>query len=128
LARSRGSDVDRFLGHRVKQQRLLASMTQQHLAAQLGVSPQQVSKLETGKDQVSASQLLLIARLFEVPVGELFAGYDGGASVDRLGDRKTSHMLHDLAQAFLKLESKHQEALSSLVRVLAAETLIARRL
>jgi transcriptional regulator with XRE-family HTH domain len=121
LARSRGSDVDRFLGHRIKQLRLLASMTQQHLAAQLGVSHQQVSKLETGKDRVSASQLLLIARLFELPVGELFAGYDGGASLDPLGDPKISQMLHDLAQAFPELEPNHQEALTRLVRALAAE-------
>ena len=121
MARSRGSDVDRFLGHRIKQLRLLASMTQQQLAAQLGVSHQQVSKLEVGKDRVSASQLLLIARAFELPVGELFAGYDGGASLDPLRDPKISPMLHDLAHAFLELEPDHQEALTRLVRALAAE-------
>jgi transcriptional regulator with XRE-family HTH domain len=121
LGRRRSSDIDRFLGLKIKQLRLLAGMTQQHLAAQLGVSPQQVFKIERGIDRVSASQLLLIARFFEVPVAELFEGYDSRAPRDALGDAETSRMLLDLAHAFLQLEPNRQEALIRLARALAAE-------
>jgi transcriptional regulator with XRE-family HTH domain len=121
IGKRRCSDVDRFLGHRIKQLRLLAGTTQRHLAAQLGVSPQQVCKLETGNGRVSANQLLVIARFFEVPVADLFEGYDRNAPRDPLGDAETSQMLRDLAHAFLKLEPNHQEALARLTRALAAE-------
>jgi transcriptional regulator with XRE-family HTH domain len=121
LGRPRSSDIDRFLGLKIKQLRLLTGTTQQHLAAQLGVSPQQVYKIERGIDRVSASQLLLSARFFEVPVAELFKGYDRGAPRDPLGDEETTQMLLDLAHAFLQLEPNRQEALIRLARALAAE-------
>jgi transcriptional regulator with XRE-family HTH domain len=120
VRRSRTSDIDRFLGHRIKQLRLLACMTQQHVAAQLGVSPQQVCKLEAGIDRVSAAQLLLIARFLEVPMTELFEGYDHSAPRDPFDDAETSRMLRDLAHVFRKLEPKQQEALAHLARALAA--------
>jgi transcriptional regulator with XRE-family HTH domain len=121
MGRPRNSDIDRFLGHRIKQLRLLSGTTQRHLAAQLGVSPQQVCKLETGNGRVSASQLLVIARFFEVPVADLFEGYDRNAPRDPLGDAETSQMLRDLARAFLELEPRRREALTRLARALAAE-------
>ena len=121
MGRPRSSDVDRFLGHRIKKLRLLAGTTQQHLAAQLGVSPQQVCKLEKGNGRVSASQLLVLARFFEVPVADLFEGYDRNAPRDPLGDAETSQMLLDLARAFLELEPRRREALTRLARALAAE-------
>ena len=96
-------------------------MTQRHLAAQLGVSTAQVCKIETGHGRVSAVQLLLIARCFEVPVAELFAGYDRRAPRNWPDDPETGQMLRDLMRAFLALEPKHQEALARLARALAAE-------
>ena len=118
---ARSSDIDRFLGHRIKELRLLAGMTQQQVAQQLGVSPQQVHKFEKGNDRVSASQLLAIARFFDVPVAELFNGYDRGAPCDPLGDAETSQMPLERAHAFLELEPNHQAALVRLTRALAAE-------
>ena len=38
MGRPRSSDIDRFLGHRIKQLRLLAGMSQQQVAQQLGFS------------------------------------------------------------------------------------------
>jgi transcriptional regulator with XRE-family HTH domain len=91
------------------------------LAEQLDVSPQQVCKFETGMDRVSAGQLFIIARFFEVPVAELFDGYDRSAPRDPLVDAKTSQMLLDLTHAFLELEPRRRGALARLVRALAAE-------
>jgi transcriptional regulator with XRE-family HTH domain len=121
ISRPRSSDIDRFLGHRIKQLRLLACTTQQHLAEQLDVSPQQVGKLETGIDRVSVGQLFVIARFLKVPVAELFDGYDRSAPRDPLVDAKTSQMLLDLTHVFLELEPRRREALARLVRALAAE-------
>jgi transcriptional regulator with XRE-family HTH domain len=122
VGRTRISDIDRFVGYRVKELRLLAGMTQRHLAAQLGVSPVQVYKIETGNGRVAAAGLLLIARFFEVPVAELFEGYHRLVPRDPLSDPETVQMLRDLMRAFLELEPKHQEALARLARALAAES------
>ena len=118
---SRNSDLDRFLGHMIKQLRLCAGLTQQQLAKQLGVSNQQVHKYEKGISRFSAERLLALARVFEVGVANLFDGYDDGAPLDPLGDPKSSRMLFNVTRSFLELEPKYQDALVRLARVLAAE-------
>jgi transcriptional regulator with XRE-family HTH domain len=114
-------NIDRFLGHRIKQLRLLARMSQQQVARQLGVSSQQVHKYEKGINRFSAARLLAIARVFDVAVKDLFEGYGGGVPLAQPLDPKTAQMLFNLTNSFLELEPKHQEALLRLVRALAAE-------
>jgi transcriptional regulator with XRE-family HTH domain len=121
MGRSPSSDVDRFLGHKIKRLRLLSGMSQQQVAKQLGLSYQQVHKYEHGSNRVSAGRLLAIARGFDVAVADLFDGYDRGAPPDPLVDPKTWRMLRNVADSFLKLEPKHQDALIRLTRALAAE-------
>jgi transcriptional regulator with XRE-family HTH domain len=119
MGRPRSSEFDRLLGHRIMELRLLAGMTQQQVARQLGVSPQQVHKFEKGTDQVSAGQLLVIARSFDVAVANLFDGWR--APLDPLGDPKGSRMLFNVTRSFLELEPKYQDALLRLARALAEE-------
>jgi transcriptional regulator with XRE-family HTH domain len=69
-----GHPVDVHVGTRIRQRRLLIGMTQQVLAARLGVTFQQVQKYEIGANRVSASRLWDIARLLDVPVGFFFEG------------------------------------------------------
>jgi transcriptional regulator with XRE-family HTH domain len=121
MGRSQGSDIDRFLGYRIKELRLLACMSQQQVAKQLGVSAQQMHKFEKGIDQVSAAQLLAIAESLDVAVGHLFDGYDEGVPLRPLVDPRTSRMLFNVTRSFLKLEPKQQNALIRLTRALAAK-------
>ena len=121
MGRSPSSDVDRFLGHKIKRLRLLSGMSQQQVAKQLGLSYQQVHKYEHGSNRVSAGRLLAIARVFNVAVADLFDGYHRGAPPDPLVAPKTWRMLRNVAGSSLKLEPKHQDALIRLTRALAAE-------
>jgi transcriptional regulator with XRE-family HTH domain len=121
MGRHRSSEFDRLLGHRIMELRLLAGMTQQQVARQLGVSSQQVHKFEKGTDRVSAGQLLVIARSLDVVVADLFDGYDDGAPLDPLGNRKTSRMLLNVTRSFLELEPKYQDALVRLARAMAEQ-------
>jgi transcriptional regulator with XRE-family HTH domain len=104
----RRSDLDRFLGHRIKQLRLLACMSQQQVARQLGVSSQQVHKYEEGINRFSIGRLLTMARVFDVAVIDLFDGYGSGAPLGPPLDLRTTQMLLDLTTSFLELEPKHQ--------------------
>jgi transcriptional regulator with XRE-family HTH domain len=78
MGRAQSSDIDRFLGSRIRKLRLMACVSQQQVAKQLGVSTQQMHKFEKGIDQVSAAQLLAVAQRLDVAVGDLFDGYDRG--------------------------------------------------
>jgi transcriptional regulator with XRE-family HTH domain len=121
MGRAQCSDIDRFLGYRIKKLRLMACVSQQQVAKQLGISTQQMHKFEKGTDQVSAAQLLAIAQRLDVAVGDLFDGYDEGAPLDPLVDPRTSRMLLNVTRSFLELEPKQQNALVRLTRALAAE-------
>lgn len=55
---------DAYVGARVRTRRLMAGMTQEELAARLGITFQQVQKYEKGVNRVSAGKLAQIANIF----------------------------------------------------------------
>ena len=64
--------VDRHLGARVRFARIEKRISQGALGEQLGISFQQVQKYELGKDRISASQLMNIARILEKDIAFFF--------------------------------------------------------
>lgn len=65
------------LGERVRAMRKLRMMTQSDLGCQLGITFQQVQKYERGKNRLSVSMLLRVARVLCVPPELLLAGISG---------------------------------------------------
>ena len=68
----RANAVDRRIGQRVRARRLEISMSQERLAALLGVTFQQVQKYEKGTNRVGASRLQNISTTLNVPVSFFF--------------------------------------------------------
>jgi transcriptional regulator with XRE-family HTH domain len=66
--------LDVHVGSRVKMQRMLRRITQEQLAAALGLSFQQVQKYEKGMSRIGAARLQIIARTLGVPVTFFFEG------------------------------------------------------
>jgi transcriptional regulator with XRE-family HTH domain len=66
------------IGQRVRASRLALGLTQQQLAGQLGVTPQQIGRYESGADQMSAVRLNEIAKVLEVSPGSLFPPHGSG--------------------------------------------------
>ena len=60
------------LGNKIKQLRNKASLTQEQLADELGISAQSVSKWETGASMPDITLLPKIAERFGVSIDELF--------------------------------------------------------
>jgi DNA-binding XRE family transcriptional regulator len=102
----------------MRQRRVMLGLTQQQMAELLGVTYQQAHKYEKGINRVAAGRLFGIARALGVEVGYFYEGLHGsGAFVPSPSQR----MLLDLARTFLGIpDPKHQEAVLSLARVLAA--------
>ena len=68
--------IDRAVGQRIRLRRVLCGLSASHLARQIGVSYQQISKYETGKDRVPASNLYRIAKLLDTTTDYYFMDID----------------------------------------------------
>src|SRR6185437_9697247 len=69
---SRTQDIDRHVGARIRERRIMLGLTQQQLADLIGVTYQQAHKYERGINRVSAGRLFEIARVLSVPVSYFF--------------------------------------------------------
>jgi transcriptional regulator with XRE-family HTH domain len=68
----RANPVDSQVGQSIRAHRLIAGMSQNELARQLGVSFQQVQKYEKGRNRVGAGRLPRIAEILNIPVSAFF--------------------------------------------------------
>jgi transcriptional regulator with XRE-family HTH domain len=115
----RTPDIDRHVGARVRERRIMLGLTQQQLADLIGVTYQQAHKYERGINRVSAGRLYEIAQVLSVPVGYFF---DGLERQDTRAISPRERMCLELARNFAQIPNeRHQEALSQLARVLAAD-------
>lgn len=64
--------IEMHIGQRIRLRRMMLSMTQEDLGAQLGVTFQQVQRYEKGKKLIGASLLQAIAKVLLVPVSWFF--------------------------------------------------------
>ncbi|CAK7038322.1 helix-turn-helix transcriptional regulator [Tissierella sp.] len=69
--RKEKSGIKKSLGEVLKQHREECKMTQEFVAESIGVSRQAVSKWENGTSDPSTSNLIAIAKLFNLPAEDL---------------------------------------------------------
>jgi DNA-binding XRE family transcriptional regulator len=72
--RLRANAVDRHVGAKVRERRVMLGLTQQQMAELLGVSYQQTHKYERGINRITAGLLHAVARALDVEVGYFFEG------------------------------------------------------
>ena len=121
LGRARPQDVDRYVGARIRERRILLGLTQQQMAELIGVTYQQAHKYETGINRISAGRLYQIAQALGVEISYFFEDVEPGSGVTRTQElMPQQRMLLELARNFAAIKSrKHQEALCHLARVLS---------
>jgi transcriptional regulator with XRE-family HTH domain len=66
------SAVDKYIGARMREQRLALSISQERLGKELGVSFQQIQKYESGDNRVSAARLYDICKAVNVSLSSMF--------------------------------------------------------
>src|SRR5580704_10388483 len=98
---SRTQDIDRHVGARIRERRIMLGLTQQQLADLIGVTYQQAHKYERGINRVSAGRLFEIAQVLRVPVSYFFDGIEaeGGRTVS-----PRERMCLELARNFSQIE------------------------
>ena len=68
--------VDVHVGMAIRRRRRSIGMSQDTLAEEMGVTPQQVQKYETAASRISASKLFRAGRALKVPMSYFFAEID----------------------------------------------------
>ena len=121
--RSRPQDVDRYVGARMRERRIMLGLTQQQMAELIGVTYQQAHKYEKGINRIAGGRLYQIAKALGVDVSYFYDGM-GGRS-DDFKPTPQQRLLLELARNFTALPSRrHQEAICNLVRALADPTVV----
>ena len=114
--RSRAQDIDRFVGAKMRERRIMLGLTQQQMAELIGVTYQQAHKYEKGINRIAAGRLYTIAHALGVDVSYFFEGMDAEHAFRPTPQQR---MLLELARNFINMPSrKHQEAICSLARAL----------
>jgi transcriptional regulator with XRE-family HTH domain len=104
--------IDVEVGGKIKARRRLVGMSQDTLAARLGVTFQQIQKYEKGSNRVSSSRLAMIAETFGVPPAYFFPGstVDPDQAVVAVAPELVSFIEtnegRDLNVAFARISSK----------------------
>ena len=117
LGRARPQDVDRYVGARMRQRRIMLGLTQHQMAELIGVTYQQAHKYEKGINRVAAGRLYSVAQALGVEVSYF---YEGIETADRFVPSPQQRMLLDLARNYLNIRvPEHQKAIVALTRALA---------
>jgi transcriptional regulator with XRE-family HTH domain len=121
--------TDRHVGSRVCMRRKMLSMSQTNIADAVGVTFQQIQKYEKGSNRISASRLLQIAHVLQVPVSFFFEDPRGPSKVtgaqrvhapDHICDFLASNDGLALTKAFMRITNpKTRRNIVGLVREIA---------
>lgn len=115
----RATDIDRYVGTRIRERRVMLGLSQQQMADMIGVTYQQAHKYERGINRISAGRLYEIAQVLSVPVSFFFEGVNGSSEEE---PSLRQRMCLELARNFTQIPSeRHREALSQLARALATK-------
>jgi transcriptional regulator with XRE-family HTH domain len=106
--------VDVMVGGNVRRRRTMLGVSQEKLAAQLGITFQQVQKYEKGTNRVSASKLVAISTALQCNVADLFAG-TGGETIASMPLPPYSIQATRMATNFDKLPQHQKTAFALLL-------------
>jgi len=105
----RPTEIDKLVGQRIRAGWWRLGITQAELGKRIGIVMQQISKIESGENRVSAAQLFAISQALEMPLTEFFEGMDL---------EPPSQDAMRIAGRFDKLSGHHQHLVQLLVEAL----------
>jgi transcriptional regulator with XRE-family HTH domain len=109
--------VDKTIGAKINELRVLNGMSRQQLAEKIGVTHQQLQKYEKGTNRISAGRMVAIAKAFGKPVAFFFEGVEG--KHEALPSQH-QRMCIEVSRNFMKIKNpNNQNVINLLVRTLA---------
>lgn len=99
--RSRLRERNKEIGSRIRQARNFKNKSLNSLAEKLGVSYQQLQKYEKGINRISASMLLEVSQVLDLPIGFFFEQSNDSPNL-LSPEHKTAIQIHALEDKALK--------------------------
>lgn len=119
------TDLDVFIGHRIRRRRRLLGFTQHDLGDKVGVRFQQIQKYECGANRISAGRLFSLSAALSVSVNYFFDGLaPNGApapandQMDNLTDAFSQRETVELVRAYYRLGERPRRRLLDLAKAL----------
>lgn len=110
-------EVNKLIGNKIYDLRLAKGLSREQLADDIGVSHQQLSKYERGKNRISVGRLILIAQALEQDVNYFLTGLEYKNSEPLVTQHQ--RMCLEVSRNFMGIRKpEHQEAVNTLVRTL----------
>src|SRR6476646_1550530 len=100
-ARPRAQEVDRHVGARMRERRIMLGLTQQQMAELIGVTYQQAHKYEKGINRIAGGRLYHIAQALGVDVSYFYDGV--GLQGGNFTPTPQQRLLLELARNFTAL-------------------------
>lgn len=113
------SDIDRAVGERVRELRLLRGLTLAELGNQLGISHQQLQKYETGTNRLSAGMVAGVAESLGVEIEDLFAKEDGESRTQNSPVSRAQEDCHRIVNRIQSVDKLKQ--IAGVLKALASE-------
>jgi transcriptional regulator with XRE-family HTH domain len=109
--------IDRFVGMRIRERRMMLGLSQRELAESIGLATQQmIFKYEAGRNAVSAAILYEIAGVLRTSVAYFFEGLEEKAATELPLDQP---MHLNLMRSLSEIKNEvHLEAIGRLIRAL----------
>ena len=114
----RVQDVDRYVGARMRERRIMLGLSQQELAELIGVTYQQAHKYEKGINRLAAGRLSRLAQALGVQVGYFYDGLSSTPGAIKATPQQRQML--ELTRNFMAIsDRRQQEAVCTLARSLA---------
>ena len=115
--RRRAQDIDRHVGARMRERRIMLGLTMEQMAELVGVTLQQVGKYEKGTNRVASGRLYKIAQALDVDIGYFF---ERTSRDDASRPTRQQRLLLEFVRYFMAIPNRrYQEEIVSLARALA---------
>lgn len=118
--------IDIYIGQQIRRHRNAKDISQEQLAAHLGLTFQQVQKYERGMNRIAPSRLVKIAELFAVGLMDFFPPRSRGGKFDISDDPilmlSQTRDGHRIARAVIQLNNGARDLVVAIAEHLAGRT------
>ena len=114
--------IDKFIGNKIASLRLSKGFSRKQLSEAVGITGQQLSKYEKGKNRVSIGRLILLSKALGEKVSYFYEGLETEVTYQIPIDQE--QMRREVIRNVMLLNNlEHQNAINKLIRLLLKNTI-----
>ena len=120
------AEIDKFIGNKIVSLRLARGLSRKQLSEAVGITGQQLSKYEKGKNRVSIGRLILLSKALGEKVSYFYEGLELEVTYQMPIDHE--QMRKESVRNFMRLNNvEYQNAINQLLRVLLKDRIIEKK-